>query len=140
LPDTTRDAHFNENAWLLMLVFVHASMSLIHFWHNALYLPEYPNMSPSFTKAGVVATWAGITAVGMTGFFVYRRSRNLGLVILALFAALGFGGLDHYAIAPIEAHSSTMHTTILGEVVSAAALLAFISWTARKNGARVQRA
>jgi hypothetical protein len=50
----------------------------------------------------------------------------MGLVTIAIYAGLGFGGLDHYVVAPIGAHSIVMNLTILSEVVAAAALLIFV--------------
>jgi hypothetical protein len=47
-------------------------------------------------------------------------------VTIAIYAGLGFGGLDHYVVAPIGAHSRVMNLTILSEVVAAAALLIFV--------------
>jgi hypothetical protein len=49
--------------------------------------------------------------------------RLTGLITIAIYAALGFGGLDHYALAPVSAHSFTMNLTIGLEALAAAALL-----------------
>jgi hypothetical protein len=96
---------FRDNSTLLLLVLVYGAASLLHFAHNAAYLHEYPNLPASLTASGVGAAWCGVTAVG----------------------ALGFGGLDHYAVAPIAAHSIMMNLTILGEVAAASALLVFVA-------------
>jgi len=47
-------------------------------------------------------------------------------MVIGLYALLGFGGLDHYAVAPVSAHSMAMNATILGEVIAASALLVVI--------------
>jgi hypothetical protein len=58
--------------------------------------------------------------------------RNLsavaGLALIAIYAILGFGGLDHYAVAPMSAHSMAMNVTILGEAVAASVLLLVVAW------------
>jgi hypothetical protein len=43
--------------------------------------------------------------------------------VISVYALLGFGGLDHYALAPVSAHSMVMNATILGEVIAASVLL-----------------
>ena len=44
------------------------------------------------------------------------RWRRLGLVVLALYAAVGFDGLLHYTRAPFAAHTGTMNLTMWSEV------------------------
>jgi hypothetical protein len=96
---------FRGYSTLLLLVLVYGAASLLHFAHNAVYLHEYPNLPASLTSTGVCAAWCGVTAVG----------------------ALGFGGLDHYAVAPIAAHSMMMNLTILGEAAAASSLVIFVA-------------
>jgi hypothetical protein len=113
---------------LLPLAMAYGVASLVHFSHNAIYLRQYPDMPPWLTAAGVCLAWCGVAALGIAGYWVYlRASRRVGLLILALYAALGFAGLDHYAIAPVARHSFAMNMTILCEVASAAALLLVIA-------------
>jgi len=62
--------------------------------------------------------------VGAAGLLMLRGSFPLlGLSLLAAYAALGFDGLGHYAVAPIELHSFGANATIIFEVVVAALLL-----------------
>jgi hypothetical protein len=113
-----------EQRTLLLLTIVYAAASLLHFAHNAVFLRDYPNLPSWLTAAGVWAAWFGITAVGAVGYVVYRHfSRVAGLIILAGYALLGFAGLDHYAVAPISAHTIVMNTTIIAECTAAVALL-----------------
>jgi hypothetical protein len=53
--------------------------------------------------------------------------------VIAVCALLGFGGLDHYAVAPVSAHSMAMNATIAAEAVAASALLAVIAWIAFRS-------
>ena len=43
---------------------------------------------------------------------------------------LGFGGLDHYTVAPVSAHTVAMNLTILLEAATAAVLLVFVARSA----------
>jgi hypothetical protein len=109
---------------LLTVILLYGALSLAHFLHNAVYLQLYPNMPAWLTPVGVLASWLVITAIGALGYWLFRRGlKAIGLVTIAIYAALGFGGLDHYAIAPVSAHSLAMNATIVGEVIAASALL-----------------
>ena len=98
--------------------------SLLHFLHNAVFLHEYPNLPGWLSSARVYAAWCGVTAVGLVGYWLHRVGyRMAGLMTIAVYAALGCGGLDHYALAPVSAHSFTMNLTIGVEALAAASLL-----------------
>jgi hypothetical protein len=110
---------------------VYGVASLVHFVHNAAYLEFYPNMPTWLTPAGVLSSWLVIAGTGAVGYWLYRRvSTTAGLAVIGVYAALGFGGLDHYAIAPFSAHSLAMSATILSEVAAASVLLVSILWIA----------
>jgi hypothetical protein len=109
---------------LLFLILAYCAASLLHFVHNAVYLHDYPNLPASLSAARIYAAWCGITAVGVVGYWLRRVGYRVAwLVVLAVYAALGFGGLDHYALAPVSAHSLAMNLTIGLEALAAAALL-----------------
>jgi len=108
--------------WFLGL---YAVTTLIHFAHNAEYLGQYPNLPSSWSPADVYLACGGVTAIGLLGYVLYHRHyRRAGLVLLALYACLGFDGLLHYTRAPLTHHSTTMNLTIWAEVVAAAMFLA----------------
>ena len=68
--------------------------------------------------------WVAITSVGVLGIFLVRnRFVAAGLVLVAIYAALGFDGLGHYSVAPMELHTFTANLTILSEAGAAAILL-----------------
>jgi hypothetical protein len=120
-----------KDAILLPLMLVYGAASLAHFMHNAVYLRDYPNLPAWLTSTGVVAAWLVVAAVGVLGYFLYSRvSRVAGLMTISACAVLGFGGLDHYTVAPVSAHTVAMNLTILLEGVSAAVLLAFVARSA----------
>jgi len=114
---------------LLTLILVYGAASLAHFVHNAVYLEFYPNMPTWLTPLGVLGSWLVIAATGAVGYWLFRKGLAVvGLAVLAVYAALGFAGLDHYAIAPVAAHSLVMNATIVGEVIAASVLLVVIAW------------
>src|ERR1700689_3388865 len=96
---------------------IYGAASLLHFVHNAVYIHDYPNLPRWITPLGVYLSWCAIAVVGALGYWLYSRvSRAFGLIVMAMYALLGFAGLDHYVIAPIGAHSMAMNATIIAEV------------------------
>ena len=124
----------NDGPVLLPMMLAYGAAALLHFVHNAIYLHDYPNLPAWLTAAGVYAAWCGTTVVGVVGYWLYRHaSRGAGLVVIAIYAALGLGGLDHYAVAPISAHSLMMNLSIVVEAVCAVALLAVVASSWRRT-------
>jgi hypothetical protein len=120
-----------RDAVLLPLMLVYGAASLLHFAHNAVYLRAYPNLPVWLTPAGVVAAWLVVASVGALGYLLYSRvSRVAGLITIAAYAVLGFGGLDHYTVAPVSAHTVAMNLTILLEAAAAVVLLVFVARSA----------
>jgi hypothetical protein len=120
----------STNRALLSLVLAHAAASLLHFAHNATYLADYPNMPTWLSPMGVYAAWLAEAAVGACGVVLLLRGRSAGLMLIGIYALLGFAGLDHYTLAPISAHTLAMNATIWLETATAIALLALVAWTA----------
>jgi hypothetical protein len=107
--------------WVLIL---YAAATLLHFAHNAEYLAQYPNLPASWSRADVYVAWCCITTLGVVGYVLFLRDhRDFGLTFLALYAALGFGGLLHYTRASISHHSAAMNVTIWTEAAAATLLL-----------------
>lgn len=114
----------NRAHGLLPLILIYGAASLVHFLHNAMYLGSYPNMPVWLTPFGVLASWLAVAGTAAIGCWLLGKGWTaVGLVAIALYAILGFAGLDHYAIAPVSAHSWAMNATIAIEVVTAACLL-----------------
>jgi hypothetical protein len=126
-----------NDAALLPLMLIYGAASLLHFTHNAVYLRDYPNLPAWLTSGGVVFAWLVVAAVGALGYVLYRRiSHVAGLIAIAAYAVLGFGGFDHYTVAPVSAHTLAMNLTILLEGATAAILLVFVARSAFATAAR----
>ena len=126
---------------LLGLILLYGAASLTHFTHNAEFLRDYPNMPSWISRAEIYIAWIIVAAIGISGYVVWRRGHAVvGLSLIAAYAALGFDGLAHYALAPFDDHGLTMHLTIWLEVVAAALLLAVVVgymaklWAAKASG------
>lgn len=112
---------------LIALVLLHAAASLLHFVHNATFVRDYPNMPAWISPAGIYGAWLAEAALGALGVLLLLRGRRGGLVLIAIYAVLGLGGLDHYTLAPMSAHTLAMNATIWLETATALALLACIA-------------
>ena len=130
---------------LLALLLVYGVASLIHFVHNAEFIAEYPNLPSSWSRAGVYFAWIVLTVVGIAGWLlVSRRYLVIGLVLLAIYAALGLDSLGHYVLAPLSAHAFAMNATILLEVTAAGLVLVEVvrqgvAWLGIRAAARFSR-
>ncbi len=109
---------------LIFLTAAYFLASLGHFTRNAEFLYEYPNLPEWLTRAKAYLSWVAITSVGGIGFLLVLKGYiRFGLALVAIYAALGFDGLGHYAVAPFAGHSFAANFTIVSEVVAAGALL-----------------
>ena len=107
------------------LAALYCAASLAHFFHNAEFCGDYPNLPAWITRASVYATWIGLTALGAGGLWLIRtRYATVGLILVAGYATEGFAGFSHYALAPMSQHSAAMNFTIWFEAASGALLLA----------------
>ncbi len=109
---------------LLLLAAIYCAASFTHFFHNAEFCGDYPNLPAWLSRTSVYWTWIALTVLGATAVGLLRtRHRTIGLGLLATYAALGFAGLGHYGLAPMARHTAMMNFTIWFEVATAAVLL-----------------
>lgn len=117
-----------KNRLLEASMLAYCCASLLHFAHNGIYVDEYPNLPASITVPVIIATWLGITAIGVIGYLIRRSGRELiGLGVIAAYAAFGFDGFAHYTLAAMAAHTVAMNVTIWGEAIAATMLLAVVA-------------
>jgi hypothetical protein len=105
-----------RNALLLCI-----AATLLHHVHNAEFLEHYPSLPAWISRGSVYAAWLGAALVGLAGYSL--RKRAAGTMLLVLYGAYALGGLVHYALAPISAHSFAMNLSIWLEAAAGAALL-----------------
>ena len=112
---------FPKPIWAIGTLYFIAS--LVHFAHNAEYIAYYPNMPAFLTRETVYLSWLAVTAVGALGVGLSRFGwRSMGALLLAVYGALGLGGLAHYSLALCAEHTVATNLTIWFEVVSGVAL------------------
>jgi len=124
MTDSVSRSQVSVPAPLLLALALYFIASLTHFVHNAEYLHEYPNLPEWLSRGGVYLAWCAVTAIGVMGLLIYRlAAKRVGLACIVAYAALGFGGFDHYVVAPMSAHTAMMNATILFEAATAGVLL-----------------
>src|SRR5687767_4618192 len=95
---------------LLMLLLAYGAASLIHYVHNARFLTDYPNIPQWLSAQTIYVAWLVLTAVGLAGYLLVRKGyRVIGLSLVAVYAAFGFDGFTHYALASFAEHTTTMN-------------------------------
>jgi len=135
LEDRSRFILGRGDAFLLPLMLIYGAASLLHFLHNAVYLRDYPNLPLWLTAGGVMGAWMIVAGTGVVGYLLYTRvTRAGGLITIAVYAAFGLGGLDHYTVAPVSAHTVAMNLTILLEAATAVGLLVCVALNAFSPG------
>jgi hypothetical protein len=101
-----------------------AAAGLLHHVHNAEFLQDYPNLPASLSRGQVYAAWLGEAAIGAAGWVLFRSGyERIGLGVIGFYALAGSGGLAHYAVAPLSAHTLAMNATIWLEAATGAWLL-----------------
>ena len=101
--------------------------TLLHHVHNAEYLADYPNLPASLTRSSVYAAWLAEALFGVAGFILFAKGwKRTGLALLGIYALYALGGLAHYYLAPVGAHSLAMNATIWLEAGTGALLLAAV--------------
>ena len=135
LEDRSRLIRRRADAFLMPLMLIYGAASLLHFLHNAVYLRDYPNLPLWLTAGGVMGAWMIVAGTGLVGYVLYSRvTRAGGLITIAIYAAFGLGGLDHYTVAPVSAHTVAMNLTILLEAATAVGLLVCVALNAFSPG------
>jgi hypothetical protein len=94
-----------------------------------------------WAREKVYLAWLGITSVGIVGIAASIVGWSAGsALLLALYGALGFDGLGHYALALCSEHTVAANLSIWLEVVAGAALLAASAWHLKSRVGEAVRA
>lgn len=105
-------------------------LTTVHYTDNYLYFDEYPQPG-SLRPWQVYAAWLLLTAIGITGYRLYRRGLVVpAYVCLVVYSYTGLSSLGHYLYGGLDEFSAKQHAFILIDGLSGAAVLAFVLWSA----------
>jgi len=116
------------HVWLLLAFYFIGS--LVHFAHNAQYIAFYPNMPAWLTPGDVYLVWLAISAFAVAGLLMLSLGWTaIGILLVAVYGALGLDGLGHYWLALCSEHTLAANLTIGAEAASGLLLmLASLRW------------
>lgn len=118
-PITSR---WPNHIWFLLAVYFLSSG--MHFFHNAAFIPYYPNMPAWITPGRVYVAWCLVTSIGIAGLVAFRFRRHaMAAVLIAVYGAFGLDGLAHYALALCSEHTLMANISIWSEAASGLSLL-----------------
>ena len=101
----------------------------IHFTDNYLFIEEYPQ--PAWiTAPSIYQSWLILTAVGVTGYWLYRyRKFWFACICLFIYSVTGLASLGHYFYRPLFQFSLKMHIFIWTDGLTGLAVLGFAFWS-----------
>jgi hypothetical protein len=119
---------------LLNLVFWTAFVvSVVHYADNYLGWEDYPHPAsgPDPSKTDILIAWFVFTALGLTGYVLFRRGRvRAGVVLLAAYSGSGLIGIGHYMVDGMTDAVWWRQAHVLADIVLGMAMLAFAVWAA----------
>ena len=118
----------SDPIFVLIALLACVAATLFHHIHNAEFLDQYPNLPGGISRLGVYLAWLATTAIGLIGYWWRRRG------LLIAYGCYGLGGLAHYAIAPVSAHTPVMNVSIWLEAAAGAALLSVVALSSDRRG------
>ncbi len=112
--------------WLLALILLNILVSLGHYIHNIIFLPQYHE--PAWiTPALIDSLWFVMTPLSGIGYILYSQGKfKLGLACLYSYCGMSLLVLGHYAIAPIWTLSLTINLVIFSEAIAAIFLAVYL--------------
>jgi hypothetical protein len=121
---------------LATLVALYFVASLLHFSHNAEYIALYPNLPAWLSREKVYLAWLAVSAVGLVSGALWMLGWPvIAGIVLALYGALGLGGLAHYTLALCSDHTLATNLTIGFEALTGLALAGASFWQMRSGRA-----
>lgn len=110
-----------------VILAVYCIASLIHFVHNAVFIGDYPNLPSWITTPSVYMVWLGISSIGITGYLLFKNGKIYsGLLLCAIYGAIGLDGLAHYSLALPSEHTYIMNLTIWLEAITGTVVALYV--------------
>ena len=107
-------------------------VSIVHYADNYANYSDYPHGSGPEPSAGVIlAAWFVFTAVGLTGYVLYRRGEiRRGSLFLLAYSGSGLVGIGHYAfVSGMTAQPAWRQAHVIADVLLGSAVFAFALWS-----------
>lgn len=110
------------------LLIVSVVSTSIHYTDNFLFFEKYPQ--PEWiTLPSIYISWIILTAIGVAGYWLYRKRFWLAYVCLVIYSLTGLSSLGHYFYGAMSEFSAKMHLFIWTDGLSGLAVLGFTLWS-----------
>jgi hypothetical protein len=111
-----------ESNWLLFLIIINVLVSIGHYVHNIIFLPQY-HEAMWVTPILIDSFWFVMTPFSCIGYVMYCKG-NFSRAYFSLYTYCFFSlfVLGHYLVTPIQTLSVTINIVILSEAIAAVAL------------------
>ena len=116
-------------ATVRFVVFASVVLTAFHFTDNYVSLETYPQ--PEWITGPVVLiTWPLFTAIGITGYLLYRQGRlSLAHPVLFAYAYVGLSSLGHFLSGSPDEFTTRGLVSVLVDGVAGTAVLAVTVWS-----------
>ena len=116
-------------ATVRFVVFASVLLTAFHFTDNYVSLETYPQ--PEWITGPVVLiTWPLFSAVGITGYVLYRRGRlSLAHPLLFAYSYVGLSSLGHFLSGSPDEFTTRGLVSVLVDGVAGSAVLAVTVWS-----------
>jgi hypothetical protein len=120
----------NRSAQVLLAIALFNLISTwLHYTDNALFLSRYPGPS-WFTTAGIFATVAVMTPVGLLGYWFYTKQWfRPAYLCLTLYSVTSLSSPGHYLFPMVTPISLKMTCLIWLDAVAGLTLIGFLVWS-----------
>ena len=133
LNTVATDARLDQARRILPVLFWTAVVvSIVHYTDNYANYGDYPHGSGPEPSAGVIlAAWFVFTALGLTGYVLYRRGEiRRGSLFLLAYSGSGLVGIGHYAfVSGMTAQPAWRQAHVIADVLLGVAVFAFALWS-----------
>lgn len=124
-------SHAKQKTWLLILVLLNIFVSLGHYVHNIIFLPDY-HEPLWITPALIDSLWLVMTPFSCIGYWMFIKNKaRLSYLLFYVYCGLSLLVLGHYWITPIGKLSLFINVVIFSEAIAAVVLATYIFWLQR---------